>query len=539
MTKTKITPEGPALIPLGNLQPNPFQPRAAEDPAALIEIAANIHRNGLMQIPSARPVNGHYELVFGHTRKAAYELLAQTGIPEMNIPPDERFALMPIHVRQLDDRQMFEMAIAENVKRRDLNPMEQATAMRRYMDEFRASSREAGELFGVGGATVRGMVRLLKLPEATRRMVASGEITQGVARQLVNVARLDEEAAVKCANEIAAGRDADWMINSAFNGSKRIITMHQRWYNHEPLGGPGLWPLSLPPDEFPAENLPPLTIDDNYAGVKLQDRTEEFQQQLDVLANPPACVACPFYLAVNKQHYCGYAPCHKRKTAAWLQRDASALSESMGIGLYDPTIDGKQFHPLSSNSWGDEYKADQRRVDNKDADLRLQVHPGEFPLRWTQHAAIRVIAVGALAAQKKETAVTQKANNSHDEWGKKLELERIQEEASQKFCAKYAYPFFAEAFKGLDNLAVLAALADVNLQHDEMKALKRADKLNTLRVQLAERALWESIDATDGPVKVAQHLKGVATEWGVKLPPDFLKIAKKYQPVSTETPEAS
>src|SRR6185503_17150995 len=68
------------LVELDQIQDNPYQQRQDEDTDAIAEIAVSIFRNGLLQIPSARRANGHYELVFGHTRKAAYRLLATKRI---------------------------------------------------------------------------------------------------------------------------------------------------------------------------------------------------------------------------------------------------------------------------------------------------------------------------------------------------------------------------------------------------------------------------------------------------------------------------
>src|SRR5690348_3249528 len=111
--------ENQTLVPLDLIDPNPYQPRQTEDTEAVAEIADSIARNGLMQIPSARQVNGRYQLAFGHTRLAAFKMLQEE--------------CMPLVIRELDDLQMFELGVSENIKRRDLNPIEQAEAMRRYM----------------------------------------------------------------------------------------------------------------------------------------------------------------------------------------------------------------------------------------------------------------------------------------------------------------------------------------------------------------------------------------------------------------------
>ena len=72
---------------------------------------------------------------------------------------------MPLIVLPLSDREMFEVAVSENVKRSDLSPIEKAEALKRYMDAFGATSVEAGKLFNLPESTVRGTIRLLKLPD--------------------------------------------------------------------------------------------------------------------------------------------------------------------------------------------------------------------------------------------------------------------------------------------------------------------------------------------------------------------------------------
>ena len=133
-------------VDVDRIIPNPWQPRQGEDPAVVAELAASIKKNGLMQIPSARRVNGHYQLAFGHTRLAAFKLNGETS--------------MPLFERELTDLQMFEMGVSENIKRRDLNPIEEAEAMRRYMADFDKNSVETAEFFNCSPEKVRSTVRL-------------------------------------------------------------------------------------------------------------------------------------------------------------------------------------------------------------------------------------------------------------------------------------------------------------------------------------------------------------------------------------------
>ena len=133
------------FISINLIDPNPYQPRQVEDIGFITEIAASIKKNGLMQVPTARVCGDRYQLAFGHTRKAAFVMNGETS--------------MPLIINDLTDLQMFELGVAENIKRRDLDPIEEAYAMRRYMDDFGKTSKEAAEFFGVAEETIRQKVR--------------------------------------------------------------------------------------------------------------------------------------------------------------------------------------------------------------------------------------------------------------------------------------------------------------------------------------------------------------------------------------------
>lgn len=542
----------PRWVSLDEIRANPFQPRTSEDIEAIVEVAASIYKDGLMQIPSARIVDGHYELAFGHTRKAAFALLAYEGLPDRGIPADPRFAQMPLYLRDLDDRQMFEMAVAENLKRRDLNPIELASAMKRYMEEFGASSEVAGELFNLKGATVRGMVRLLKLPEKVQQKVVTGEISQVTARRLVSIAQIDEQAALTAAGRIGQGSPDSYVLSTALNGNKQIVKMWQRWQRGEPCGGAGLWPLDTQPEKFPA--LDRMTAGDAAKALGISKNPEimrevvvflegssaendlldpDIRQRLETLMHPPACTGCPFHLTVEKEHYCGLKPCHRRKSAAWLQIEAARLSKRLGIAIYDPEADGKQQAGLCEYSWYDESKVHDKLIENADANLRLAYSNGDGSHRWTEHPRIRVIAVGELAARIKAAESQPRHDNEAAEMRARWEQIAIMREAVRKFMEEIANPLFAGAFHGLQNVHVMAALVNSSLR-DRRKNQTPAD----LRIALAQRALNDlhySQISEGGPVRVAKHLVKVAATWGVDLPPDFAEMAKKYQPVSTET----
>lgn len=165
------------LVVLTAIDENPYQVRTVYDESMLTALATSIKDVGLLQVPVARKVGERYQLGFGHRRKKAFEKLWLNGL--------EQYAQMPLDVMDLTDREMFEISLTENLKRLDLSPIEKATALKRYMEEFHATSAEAAQLFGMRNSTVRGHVRLLDLPEETKQKVHAGELSQRQARKVL------------------------------------------------------------------------------------------------------------------------------------------------------------------------------------------------------------------------------------------------------------------------------------------------------------------------------------------------------------------
>jgi ParB/RepB/Spo0J family partition protein len=605
----------PTLVPLDHIGANPFQPRQGEDPAVVAELAINIHRNGLLQIPSARLAmqagDERYQLVFGHTRLAAYKLLANFGVPDAGIAPDDRFALMPLYVHELDDRQMFEQGVSENIKRRDLNPVEQARAMQRYMDEFHATSREAAELFGVSDATVRGKVRLLDLPESVQEKMSSGELSEGAGRQLLTLQRINPtkveyaaEAASNPANSI------DDVVYSALHNSENAINMWESWRSNQdaPLAGSDLWPLNLPADQFPQQHLPRLTAKDictafgldhtadlretlegwireieydaanvatlldAHAGETLADGAQHTAPAVDVierigyLVDPPACTSCPFYARASRAHYCGAKLCHQRKEKAWAQAELEKLSTDLGIAIYDRERDGKDFVPLLEG-WNDKGDKHEKMFKDRNQDLRLRAKgSGQYSDNpYTKSRHVQVIWVGekALAWKAKK-----KQAEKEDSWEARNARERVEREQLEarlnraaSFVSEVGLPVFAPILDGIKPAIVpgLFHLADDwrSNRHNVEKPAEDAPQSDWMQYycrMLVFKLLWQPmmnnygrdgslsyrIQHEDNPCRLAaEHLVGVATTLGVKLPVDWLAQADAFDaPVSVETEEA-
>jgi ParB/RepB/Spo0J family partition protein len=173
-----LIPKSPTMVLLEDIEDNPYQVRMNYDQLQLVQLAESIKELGLLQTPVARQVGEKYQLAFGHRRKRAWEMLCQEGSKVHNF--------MPIYVMELSDREMFEISLTENLKRQDLNPLEKATALKQYMDEFNATSAQAAKLFGIPESTVRGTIRLLNLPEEEKQKMLAGQLSQTKAREILS-----------------------------------------------------------------------------------------------------------------------------------------------------------------------------------------------------------------------------------------------------------------------------------------------------------------------------------------------------------------
>ncbi len=184
-----------AFVELKNIYPNPFQVRDGEDAEHMRSLALSIGEQGLLQIPSARMHPAQQgkdakkdpivELVFGHSRLAAFKFLTDTGNPG--------FERMPVNIVEMSDEQMFMAAVAENRERKDLTPIEEAKAMLMYRDQFKKNSEEIGKLFHLSDSAVRNKMRLLDLPVDVQERVGK-TITEGAAREVLVFLSLPEEA---------------------------------------------------------------------------------------------------------------------------------------------------------------------------------------------------------------------------------------------------------------------------------------------------------------------------------------------------------
>ncbi|ODS58668.1 MAG: hypothetical protein ABS36_03820 [Acidobacteria bacterium SCN 69-37] len=182
-------PSGPpSELDIDRLAPNPRQPRTAFEEQALEELAQSIRANGVIQPVVVRPTGDRYEIVAGERRWRAAQ---RAGLLKV-----------PVVVREIADDALLQVALIENIQRENLNPIEEAQAYRRLIDEAHLSQEAIATAVGKERATVANYVRLLRLPSDVRTDVANGTVTMGHARALLGLP--DEAAQRRVAQAVVA-----------------------------------------------------------------------------------------------------------------------------------------------------------------------------------------------------------------------------------------------------------------------------------------------------------------------------------------------
>lgn len=163
--------QGVATIAVGDITPNPGQPRRHFSDEKLDELAASISRHGIIQPIVVRPFAGGYQIVAGERRWRAAQRAQIHDLPAI--------------VRNFDDGETLEIALLENIQRQDLNPIEEAEAYRKLTELFGHSATALAELVHKSRSHVANMMRLLDLPPAIRDLVIEEKLTMGHARALL------------------------------------------------------------------------------------------------------------------------------------------------------------------------------------------------------------------------------------------------------------------------------------------------------------------------------------------------------------------
>jgi ParB family chromosome partitioning protein len=175
------TAGGLAQVSVYEIEGNPFQPRRDFDDADIQALADNLKQFGLLQPIVVRQAGGRYQLIAGERRLRA---AIKAG-----------WARVPAQVLAADDRQVAEMAIVENLHRRDLNALEKAASFQQYLERYQCTQEDLAGRLNLDRSTVANLIRLLELPQAVQDALRAGVITQGHARALLPLGDESEQVA--------------------------------------------------------------------------------------------------------------------------------------------------------------------------------------------------------------------------------------------------------------------------------------------------------------------------------------------------------
>ena len=198
-------------LPIDLLERGQFQPRADMRPESLEELADSIRAQGVVQPIVARPLSARtgsetrYEIVAGERRWRAAQLAGLQTIPAM--------------VREMPDRVAVAVALIENVQREDLNPLEEAGALKRLVTEFHMTHAEAAEAVGRSRVSVSNLMRLLELPDEAKKMLEERALNMGHARALL---ALDDPAKLVALARRAAQQG--WSVRETERSVQRVTS---------------------------------------------------------------------------------------------------------------------------------------------------------------------------------------------------------------------------------------------------------------------------------------------------------------------------
>ena len=166
-------------VNITQVEPNRNQPRKSFDEDSLIELAESIKQYGIINPLIVTDKNDHYEIVGGERRWRAAK---KAGIKEV-----------PVIIKDLSDHEIAEISLIDNIQREDINPIEEALAYKKLIDDFGYTQDIVAEKVSKSRVTITNSLRLLKLCEKVRQMVIDGLITTGHARALISVESEEEQ----------------------------------------------------------------------------------------------------------------------------------------------------------------------------------------------------------------------------------------------------------------------------------------------------------------------------------------------------------
>ena len=201
--------DGLVELDIDRIQRGRYQPRQVFEPEALQELADSIAAQGVVQPIVVRPEGKHFELVAGERRWRAAQLAGLQKVPAV--------------IRELDAKSAAAIALIENIQREDLNPLEEAQAFSRLIEEFDLTHQQVAESVGRSRAAVSNMIRLLDLADPVKEQVNKGLLDMGHARALLALIRHDQvEIAKVVVNRGLSVRETEQLVKKTLATGDKV-----------------------------------------------------------------------------------------------------------------------------------------------------------------------------------------------------------------------------------------------------------------------------------------------------------------------------
>jgi len=207
--KSEPATAGILEIEVSNILPNPDQPRAEFNELRIEELSNSIREKGILQPLIVKKKGSSYELICGERRFRAAKKAGLTKVP--------------VIVKDVADEALLELALIENIQREDLNPLEEAKAYLRLVEERGLSQEEIAKRVGKDRSTVANGLRLLRLPDEIRELLIAGMLTQGHARALLALPSesIQKSLARRIARETLSVRQVEEIVQKTSGGKRR------------------------------------------------------------------------------------------------------------------------------------------------------------------------------------------------------------------------------------------------------------------------------------------------------------------------------
>ncbi len=198
--KTAGSKSGAMFVKISSVEPNINQPRKQFDEDALLELSESVKQYGILQPLLVSDKKDYYEIIAGERRWRAAKL---AGLKEV-----------PVIVKEFTDQELVEISLIENIQREDLNPVEEAMAYKRLIDEFHLKQDEVAERVGKSRTAVTNSMRLLKLSEKVQQMLIDEMITAGHARAILAISDKEKQeiVAMKVFDEKLSVRETEALV---------------------------------------------------------------------------------------------------------------------------------------------------------------------------------------------------------------------------------------------------------------------------------------------------------------------------------------